>query len=100
MIVNYYFRQRPKGEIKLVFYNAAGDSIIAFSNKNDKHGNKLKGDVKFYKGPEKDPEVLTVDSGMNRFVWDMNYPHTRLLMKTGGTTMRSPDQKHCLETTV
>ncbi|MEO6167462.1 MAG: hypothetical protein ABIO98_08090, partial [Chitinophagales bacterium] len=78
MIVNYYFRQRPKGEIKLVFYTAAGDSIIAFSNKNDKHGNKLKGDDKFYKGPEKDTEVLTADSGMNRFVWDMNYPHTRL----------------------
>ncbi|MBX7107660.1 MAG: hypothetical protein K1X61_03330 [Chitinophagales bacterium] len=78
VIVNYYFRQRPKGEIRLVFYNAAGDSIIAFSNKHDKHGNKLKGDEKFYKGPQKDPEILTADSGMNRFVWDMNYPHTRL----------------------
>ncbi len=78
VIVNYYFKNKPKGEIKLAFYTEKGDSIIAFSNKSDKHGKALKTAKTFYDQPKTDPEILTADSGMNRFVWDMNYPHARL----------------------
>jgi photosystem II stability/assembly factor-like uncharacterized protein len=77
VIVNYYFKHKPKGEIKLVFLSANGDSIIAFSNKNDKYGMPLKLKKEFFENTKQRPNILPADSGMNRFVWDMNYSDAR-----------------------
>ncbi|HYV90427.1 MAG TPA: hypothetical protein VE978_01535, partial [Chitinophagales bacterium] len=77
VIVDYYLKRKPKGEIKLVFCSAKGDSIIAFSNKNDRYGEPLKLKEKFYQDPKHKENVLSGDSGMHRFVWDMKYPPAR-----------------------
>jgi hypothetical protein len=77
VIVDYYLKKKPKGEIKLVFNAANGDSIIAFSNKLDKYGQPLKKKEDFYEDPKHKDDILPADSGMNRFVWDMKYPDAR-----------------------
>lgn len=74
VIVDYYLKQKPKGEIKLAFYDAKGDSIIAFSNKYDRYGTKLNEKEDFYHNPKRKKDILSSDSGMHRFVWNMKYP--------------------------
>ncbi|CAN5364943.1 hypothetical protein BH11BAC1_BH11BAC1_15080 [soil metagenome] len=77
VIVDYYLKEKPKGEIKLIFYSANGDSIITFSNKFDKYGEPLKKKENFYEDPKHQEEILPADSGMNRFVWNLAYPDVK-----------------------
>ncbi|MEO8088498.1 MAG: glycosyl hydrolase, partial [Bacteroidota bacterium] len=77
VIVDYYLKEKPKGEIKLIFYSANGDSIITFSNKFDKYGEPLKKKENFYEDPKHQEEILPVDTGMNRFVWNLAYPDVK-----------------------
>jgi len=77
VIVDYYLKQKPKSEIKLVFYTSGGDSIIAFSNKFDKNGKPLKKNINFYEDLKHKEDVLPADSGMNRFVWNLVYPDAK-----------------------
>jgi photosystem II stability/assembly factor-like uncharacterized protein len=77
VIVDYYLKQKPKGEIKLVFYSAAGDSIMAFSNKLDKFGEPIKEKGKFYEDTIHKEDILPTDIGMNRFVWNTVYPDAK-----------------------
>ncbi|MFZ1679299.1 MAG: glycosyl hydrolase [Saprospiraceae bacterium] len=77
VIVDYVLKQKPKGEIKLVFYSSAGDSIMAFSNKSDKYGALLKQTGKFYEDSIHKEDILPTDVGMNRFVWNMIYPDAK-----------------------
>lgn len=77
VIVDYYLKHKPKGEIKLVFYSANGDSIITFSNKTDKYGEPLKKKGNFYEDIKHKDDVLPADSGMNRFVWNITYPDAK-----------------------
>jgi len=81
VIIDYYLKQKPKGTIKLVFHDSKGDSIIAFSNKFDMYGEPLKKKDEFYQDKKpKEENVLSSDSGMHRFVWDMHYPNARKLV--------------------
>ncbi|MBA3649741.1 MAG: glycosyl hydrolase [Chitinophagales bacterium] len=77
VIIDYYLKRKPKGEIKLAFYTSGGDSIIAFSNKIDKYGEPLKNKPDFYEDPKHKKDILPADSGMNRFAWDLRYPDSR-----------------------
>ncbi|MCY7409234.1 MAG: hypothetical protein LH473_03100 [Chitinophagales bacterium] len=67
-------------EIKLVFYSANGDSIISFSNRFDKYGEAIKKNAVFYENPKHKEDILSADSGMNRFVWNMKYPDSKHLV--------------------
>jgi hypothetical protein len=61
--------------VKIEFLDAAGASIIAYSNRQDKKGKAVKESAEFYENPEaKRSDVVTTNAGMNRFVWDMNLP--------------------------
>jgi hypothetical protein len=77
VVVDYYLKEKPKGEIKLVFYSSAGDSIIAFSNKFDKQGKPLKKNANLYEDPKHKEDILPTDIGMNRFVWNLVYPDAK-----------------------
>ncbi len=81
VIVDYYLKRKPKGEIKLVFYSANGDSIITFSSKSDKYGEPLKKKGNFYEDNKHKEDILPADSGMNRFVWDITYPDAKQFEK-------------------
>ncbi len=77
VVIDYYLKQKPKGEIKLVFYSASGDSIMAFSNKVDKYGEPLKETGKFYEDSIHKADILSTDIGMNRFVWNTVFPDAK-----------------------
>jgi photosystem II stability/assembly factor-like uncharacterized protein len=71
VMVFYYLKSEPKGEIKLEFLDAEGKLIRSFDSKKKK---KEAGDAMaamFGGGGE---AKVTKEAGMNRFVWDMRYP--------------------------
>lgn len=81
VLVHYYLKNKPKKELKLQFFTAAGDSIITFSSIRDKSGEPIKISKEFYEDKKlKRNGILTVDSGMNLFRWDMRYPDAKKLM--------------------
>jgi photosystem II stability/assembly factor-like uncharacterized protein len=56
--VYYYFKEKPKEEVKLTFLDKNGKIICSFSS-NSK---------------EKDKPKIPVEKGTNCFIWDMRYP--------------------------
>jgi photosystem II stability/assembly factor-like uncharacterized protein len=77
VIIRYYLKSKPEKETKLKFYTAAGDSIITYSNLKDNKGEPAKISKDFYESKAKRPGFLTIDSGMNAFVWDLRYPSAK-----------------------
>lgn len=75
VLVNYYFKEKPADEVTLEFLDAEGKTIITYSSNKDKKGKPLKPSEEFYEKPkETRMYVVPVDTGINRFVWDMRYP--------------------------
>ncbi|HZC77602.1 MAG TPA: hypothetical protein VE258_07615, partial [Ktedonobacterales bacterium] len=83
--VSYYLREKPAGEVKLTFLDAAGNEIKSFSSeeKDEKAaksgqpaaaaaaaGEKKKDEKK------KEPRVPK-EAGANRFFWNMRYPDAK-----------------------
>jgi len=74
VILRYYLKNKPDKEIKIKFYTAAGDSIITYSSVKDNKGEPSKVSKDYYESKAKKPGFLSTDTGMNVFVWDLNYP--------------------------
>ncbi|MBL7994633.1 glycosyl hydrolase [bacterium] len=75
VLVNYYFREKPKDEVTLDFMDGTGMIIISYSSIKDKKGKAIKPSEEFYEKPkETRMGMVPADTGMNRFVWDMRYP--------------------------
>ncbi|HZY10082.1 MAG TPA: glycosyl hydrolase, partial [Bacteroidota bacterium] len=71
VVVNYYLRNKPieKDTFKLEFLGGEGNLIKSFLGKSEKKTEPGS------EQPQSDDEPKApVDSGMNRFVWDMRYP--------------------------
>ena len=72
VLVNYYFKEKPKEEVQLRFISADGDSIITYSSKKDKKGKAIEINKDFYqKESMQRPGVAAADAGLNTFLWDM-----------------------------
>ena len=69
VVIQYYLKDKPEGEITLTFLDKAGNEIRSFSS--------IKPDDAYYKdkpGLTK-PQAIKANAGANRFVWDMRYPN-------------------------
>lgn len=74
VMMRYYLKSKPDKEVKLKIYTAAGDSIITYSDIKDNKGEPSKISKDYYESKAKRPGFLSIDSGMNTFVWDLRYP--------------------------
>jgi photosystem II stability/assembly factor-like uncharacterized protein len=76
VIVRYYFKRPPKGEVVLQFITNQGDTIISYSSVKNLQGEPFPVSKEFYpdKKAEK-PGILMAKTGMNEFVWNMRYPN-------------------------
>jgi len=92
VIVYYYFKEKPKDEVKLEFYDEKGNLIKSFSSKAERpEGEQPQQEEFFMFGAGPRAERVPVEAGMNRFVWDMRYPDAENLKDIrfwswGGTT--------------
>ena len=82
VIVSYYLKEKPEGEIKLTFLTADGKEIRSFSSKeeeeapaNGKNGAQTSIDTE-EEEKKKEPRAPK-EAGSNRFVWNMRYPDAR-----------------------
>jgi photosystem II stability/assembly factor-like uncharacterized protein len=62
--IYYYLGQTPEGDVRLEFLDADGKEVRSFSSADENKGNGQK---------------VTVNAGMNRFVWDMRYPPAKAI---------------------
>jgi len=75
VVIHYYLKSKPEGDIRLEFLDAKGDTIKTFSSKEKKdEGGGGGGFLAEFFGITGDPNKLAKEAGMNRFVWDMRYP--------------------------
>ena len=66
VMVHYWLKGKPEGEVVLSILDSKGGLIKSFSSVEPKSGDD---------GVDKPPVLLvSAQSGMNRFVWDMRYP--------------------------
>ena len=91
-IVYYYFKDKPKGEVKLEFLDHDGKLVKMFTTRRERgEGEEQRN------GDEEEPFFgrgrgtprPSADSGMNRFVWDLRYTDATTVpgaILWGGTT--------------
>jgi len=78
VLLHYYFREKPEGEVTLKFFDSRGDTIITYSSIKDHKGEPIKIKKEFYQDTlEKRQNILPVRKGMNTFIWDTRYPDSR-----------------------
>jgi hypothetical protein len=74
VVINYHLKEQPEKELKLVFMDAAKDTIVTYSSKYFVNGKPPKSDDRFYEDEDKEPNgILTTDKGMNQFEWNMRH---------------------------
>ena len=74
VILRYWLKSKPSKELKFIFLTEKDDTVITYSSTKDKKGEPIKISKDFYqeKKIERDG-ILSADSGLNTFVWDMRY---------------------------
>jgi photosystem II stability/assembly factor-like uncharacterized protein len=71
-ILYYFFNSPPKGEITLDVLDSQGTRVAHFSNVPAKESTFPANVPEFWFYP---PAALPISAGINRFVWDLRYPH-------------------------
>ncbi len=72
VIVYYNLAEKPEGEVKLAFLDAAGNEIRSYTSKAERK--KAADPTDEEEEEEKQEPNVPNESGSNRFVWNMRYP--------------------------
>jgi photosystem II stability/assembly factor-like uncharacterized protein len=75
VIVYYSLAEKPEGEVKMAFMDAAGNEIKAFTSKSERKKSADPTDEE--EEEEKQEPNVSTGIGLNRFVWNMRYPDPR-----------------------
>jgi len=71
--VRYYLQDTTTKELKLIFYEPDGDSIISYSSLKELNMPPVK-ESRFYENKKiTKPTKLNTQKGMHEFIWDMRY---------------------------
>jgi photosystem II stability/assembly factor-like uncharacterized protein len=71
LVVNYWLKEKPKGDLKLEFLDSAGKLVQEYSSKAEPRRAAPPGEDDEEGSPP--PPRVTVQKGMNRFVWNQRY---------------------------
>ncbi|MFQ5824343.1 MAG: glycosyl hydrolase [bacterium] len=85
----YYFKEKPKEEVKLEILDETGNLIKSFTSKKEEKEEKSEDEMAVFFGRASKKEKVSAESGMNRFVWDMRYPDAKKIPRAlmwGGST--------------
>jgi photosystem II stability/assembly factor-like uncharacterized protein len=75
-LIDYYFKTAPKGEVTLEIFDAKGNRMQHFSSVAPPPDATPANVPEYWFAP---PEVLPAKAGVNRFVWNLRYPHPAAL---------------------
>ena len=72
--LNYWLKDKPKGDVKLEFLDSAGKLVHEYSSKPEPHPATPEGEEGEDEGPRTAPAArVTAQQGMNRFIWNQRY---------------------------
>jgi hypothetical protein len=72
-LLDYYLKERSAGPIQLQIFNSDGRLVRRFAS--DDEGRKVDpNELPFPVSWVREPQKLSTDAGMHRFVWDLRYP--------------------------
>jgi len=71
--VDYYLKQKTSGPVQLEILDAEGKLVRRFASNDELHKTDPK-DVEFPMQWVRDPQPLSAEAGMHRFIWDLRYP--------------------------
>ena len=74
VVVHYYFKEKPEGEVTLTFLDVHGNTIRTFSSEEKKDESKTGDKAKDKKKDEKKEPRVAKEAGANRFTWNTRYP--------------------------
>lgn len=72
-VIDYYLREKPTTPVQIEFFDGGGKLVRRFSS-DDKLHKTNPGDVPFPMYWVHDPQPISAEPGMHRFVWDLRYP--------------------------
>ncbi len=72
-ILDYYLKERAMGPIQLEIFNSNGRLVRRFAS-DDEVRKVNPNDLPFPASWVREPQRLSVEPGMHRFVWDLRYP--------------------------
>jgi photosystem II stability/assembly factor-like uncharacterized protein len=72
-VLDYYLKERTSGPVQLEIFDAEGKLVRRFAS-NDELYKTDPHDVQFPIHWVRDPQPLSAEAGMHRFVWDLRYP--------------------------
>src|SRR5699024_1085328 len=96
VVIFYNLKQKPDSAVtvKLTFMTPEGQKIVSFSNIPKDKSNKSTEDENNFYGTEKGSQTLSGKAGMNRFVWNLEYPKVKdpvsTVLGSSGGTLRGP----------
>jgi photosystem II stability/assembly factor-like uncharacterized protein len=91
-VINYWLKDKPAGEVKLEFLDAAGQVVNTYSSKETPRPPMPAGEEEGEENPFRaaPPARVSAQAGMNRYVWNLRYPDAAtfpgLIMWAGGVT--------------
>lgn len=71
VVVNYFLKEKPKGEVTLEFMDSAGKLIRKVSSKAPEGAD---GQRQGRRGGGGGPNRVTANAGLNTFAWDLRFP--------------------------
>lgn len=75
VVIYFTLHKAQQEEIKLEFIDMRGNTIQTFSSTEDESGKPIKESPLFFEKPSKTkPNVVSNKAGMNKFVWNLEYP--------------------------
>src|SRR5437764_706401 len=77
VIIHYYLKEQPQGEVTLSFLTASGQVIRTFSSEEKKQQQGSDRDKDKEKEKKKKEPRVPKAAGASRFVWDLRYPSPR-----------------------
>ena len=74
--LDYYLKSAPQGHITMAIYDSSGNLIRQYTSAPQSTEHEPDAVPEYWFAP---PTVLPKHSGMNRFVWNLRYPHPNAL---------------------
>jgi photosystem II stability/assembly factor-like uncharacterized protein len=76
VIINYFLKNKISSPLQIEFRDNKDSLIVAFASDKDRKGEPVKPQTLFYTEPARAAQAgaVSIDTGMNRFVWNMHYP--------------------------
>jgi len=75
VVVFYSLDEAPETELKVEFLEPDGDRIRIFSSEETPEGKPVRPSNEFYEDDKRQPQgVPSAKEGLNRFVWNLEYP--------------------------